>query len=341
MAILLHDRELEALQGLPMLAFRAYVAAIRPRMDLRTGFVGRIVRISYRALIEWCYVEPVPGVRHEPVTLDQMYRAVRVLERAGLVRIASEMPAKRLIFQCVLAETLSHAQKQAATRPRLEAATAKASNSNGFDDMDATHEMYQAATHRREEKKNNLSVSSSSSTEPQYVDAPQGGEEGPHLTAPQGGAGGPQASAAAVPLEVSPAFQLEPTSERQSSETGLVFPPGLETDQRRAIAAKISKLGNRRQAVLDELAGHMAGRAGNNPVRNPVRYVDFIIQKAVSPEWAPELAGAVRAAREKVSAQAAALAAARSARPANVAKELTEVGRAVIQTFLKPRKEAA
>lgn len=299
MAILLSDNELEALYGLPMLAFRAYVAAIRPRMDIRTGYVGRIARISYQALIEWCYVEPHQGRTREAVSPDQMYRAVRVLEAAGLVRIASEMATKRLIFQCPLAEVISHAQNKPATNPRLKAATREARQDNGFSEEAATSEEAQAATHRSKEY-TCLSVASSSSTEPQYQQAPKGGEAcPPHSIAPQGGAEGPQ-EANAVPLEVPPAFALETLSKASMEGRGLFFPSGLNETQRLAIASKISKLRERRQDVLDELAGFMS-RTGK-PVQNPIRYVDFIIDKAKLPDWIPEHASAVRAARETAAA---------------------------------------
>ena len=125
MAILLSDAELESLYGLPSLPLRVYVQSIRRRMDIRTGMVGVSYRISYQAIKEDIYVEPVPGVKGEPVSTDQLFRAVRVLERAGLIAIRSVMASKKLVFQCILAVTNSHAQNQAATRRDLRPRLAK------------------------------------------------------------------------------------------------------------------------------------------------------------------------------------------------------------------------
>lgn len=74
----------------------------------------------------------------------------------------------------------------------------------------------------------------------------------------------------------------------------MVLPACLNPDQVAAINRKVSKFRHRAQDVADELAGHMAQRL----IENPVRYVDFIIEKAIDPDWIPELAAKVRAGRE-------------------------------------------
>ena len=44
----INDLELSALAGAGAEIAHLYLVALRPRMDFRTGVVGRVVRISYR-----------------------------------------------------------------------------------------------------------------------------------------------------------------------------------------------------------------------------------------------------------------------------------------------------
>lgn len=94
-----------------------YVMAIRPRMDFRTGKVGVKVGISWQALTEWLYVEPHQGIKSGSPGKEQVRRAAATLERAGLLRIASNNCNKQLIFHCILANTDNNVQNKADTKP--------------------------------------------------------------------------------------------------------------------------------------------------------------------------------------------------------------------------------
>jgi hypothetical protein len=262
-------------------------------MDIKTGMVGVAYRISYQAMKEDIYTEPAPGRTREPVSTDQLFRAVRVLEAAGLVAIRSVMATKRLVFQCLLIAAPYNVKNKAATNPRLKPATYEASDCKAFNEEAATLRQAEAATHQRSEYTSTYIASSSSTTS--VGTGPQGGQkETPDEIAPQGGAEGPHGAAEPSPEE-NQTFELTGQSKASAEGKALFFPSALNTDQRQAIELKISKLGERQQVVLDELAGFM----GVKEIHNPVRYVDFIIAKAINPVFVPELAGRVRAAREK------------------------------------------
>lgn len=89
MGVYLNEKELYALGGMPHAAITLYVMATRPRMNYETGIVGRTPRISWRALTEWCYVEPDAhgggGARPIQLSLQQIRRLVARLEKVGLI----------------------------------------------------------------------------------------------------------------------------------------------------------------------------------------------------------------------------------------------------------------
>lgn len=123
MRLLLNDSELAALQGLPHVVVCLYVLAIRPRMDYQTGMLGIKPLISWHALTEWLYVEPEKGgFKSGSPSRWAVMRYARRLERAGLVRIASNVCNRQLIFECLLSDTNKRAQKSAAPRPHHAAA---------------------------------------------------------------------------------------------------------------------------------------------------------------------------------------------------------------------------
>lgn len=125
MAISLNDRELEALQGLPMMQVCLYVMGIRPRMDFATGSVGIKRRISWQALSEALYIEPHPGIKSGSPDKSAIRRAAEGLERAGLIRNLSQRRKddRQLIFDCVLANTDKNTPKKADTKPTHQADT--------------------------------------------------------------------------------------------------------------------------------------------------------------------------------------------------------------------------
>ena len=92
--------ELSALSGLSHLQQILYFRGIKPYVDYRTGFVGIIRGISYQSLSEELYVEPHQGIKSGSPSKDQIRRAIKGLEKAGLLRIKSL--EWKLVFQCVL-----------------------------------------------------------------------------------------------------------------------------------------------------------------------------------------------------------------------------------------------
>lgn len=82
-------RELEALHELPHLAQVLYLRGLRPHMDVATGQVGMIRRLSERGMIEVATVPAVPG-RSAAHVVEPTRKAIRsaldALESAGLVR---------------------------------------------------------------------------------------------------------------------------------------------------------------------------------------------------------------------------------------------------------------
>ena len=107
--------ELAALAELPHIQRVAYLMGIRPYMDRQTCIVGIKRKISYQSLREMLYVGPIAGVKTGSPSHQQMKRAVKSLERAGLVEIQST--ERNLILKCTLATLDKVLQKQADPRP--------------------------------------------------------------------------------------------------------------------------------------------------------------------------------------------------------------------------------
>lgn len=145
MQVRLNDREMEALQGLPWFARCLYVFGIRPYMDYRTGTVGIVRGVSWQSIAEALYVEPHQG-ETDSGTPDKsrVRRAAARLEKAGLVVLRSM--DKRLVFQCLLADTDQSAPNKPDTNPtqtrHSEADTANPNNGAAFPaepDTNPTH----------------------------------------------------------------------------------------------------------------------------------------------------------------------------------------------------------
>ncbi|HHS3011378.1 TPA: hypothetical protein ACTEN7_000332 [Legionella pneumophila] len=107
--------ELAALLELPYIQRLVYLMGVRPYMDRHTNIVGIKRRISYQSLRETLYVAPIAGVKTGSPSLQQMKRAIKSLERAGLVEIQST--EKHLILKCILAELDKSAPDKAEPRP--------------------------------------------------------------------------------------------------------------------------------------------------------------------------------------------------------------------------------
>src|SRR3990167_7338876 len=106
------QEEFSALEGLPHLQQLLYFRGIKPYIDYRTGIVGIMRGISYQSLAEALYVEPHQGIKSGNPSKDQIRRAIKGLEKAGLLRIQSMQ--WKLVFHCLLAtQAFSHSNKPA------------------------------------------------------------------------------------------------------------------------------------------------------------------------------------------------------------------------------------
>jgi hypothetical protein len=119
--LLINTQELSALMELPLNQRVIYLMGIRPYMDKNTCIVGIKRRISYQSLCEVLYVAPIAGVQTTSYGLQQVRRAVKSLERAGLISIQST--EKQLILKCLFATENRSVLNKADMRPTAEADT--------------------------------------------------------------------------------------------------------------------------------------------------------------------------------------------------------------------------
>ena len=111
MSLFLNSNELTALRDLPFIQRITYLMGIKPYIDSNTGIVGIRHKISYQSLREVLYVAPIAGTKTEQISLQQVRRAVKSLERAGLIEnISTE---SNLILKCNLAFLSQYTQNQA------------------------------------------------------------------------------------------------------------------------------------------------------------------------------------------------------------------------------------
>ena len=101
MDFIINEGELSALCGLPHIQQLAYIRALRPYMDVKTGIVGIKRGISYQSIAEQLYIEPHQGVKSKSCSRMQVRRSLSALERVGLITVQSE--GKKLILKCELA----------------------------------------------------------------------------------------------------------------------------------------------------------------------------------------------------------------------------------------------
>lgn len=116
MAISLSDQELAMLYGQSHFILSAYVMAIRPRMDFKTGVVGIAPRISYQALSEWMYIEPRAGLKGAgSPSVSSIRRAIEQLKKIGL--LVSIGNAETLVFRLPFANTGNSVPNKADKKP--------------------------------------------------------------------------------------------------------------------------------------------------------------------------------------------------------------------------------
>lgn len=128
--ITINQEELFALSGLPYIQRVVYLTAIKPYADYKTGMVGISRKISYQSISEAMYVEPHQGIQSGSPSRDQLHRAVKGLERAGLIAIQSN--DKHLILKCLLANASYSVQNKAAIPKIAKAAIPHQSVNNNY-----------------------------------------------------------------------------------------------------------------------------------------------------------------------------------------------------------------
>lgn len=300
-SIKLNQSELDALAGLGHAAFRLYVAAIRPRMDFTTGYVGRRVGISWQALREWMYVEPRPGVKAVTHTESMVRRLVKQLVKNGLLREIGDR--FRIAFSCPLADKGSFAQKKADRGPTPLRKGSKANTDNDFGDVPVFAENERADTHLE----SGFYPKNSPPTPPALR---AGGAE------QQVAQESPTAPPDDNPLDETPAAQPrhQPSEQRHgfatavgisllseggakrvlSWEPHLAWPVRLTRDQRAMVQRNLAIAPeNMRDTVMDEWRGRV--EAGG--VKSPFAWLAHCAREACKPGWAPTYATLVREQR--------------------------------------------
>ncbi|RAP37145.1 hypothetical protein B1207_06920 [Legionella quinlivanii] len=123
----INHKELTALNGLPFLQRLIYLQGIRPYMDRQNAIVGIKRKISHQSIAEALYVEPHPGIQSGSPSKDQIRRAIKGLEKAGLIENHSTEHA--LILKCLLATERFSAQNKPAIKAPHHSAIVDISNS--------------------------------------------------------------------------------------------------------------------------------------------------------------------------------------------------------------------
>jgi hypothetical protein len=126
--LFVNSQEISALMELPLIQRVTYLMGIRPYMDKQTCIVGIKRKISYQSLREVLYVAPIPGVKTEYPSHQQVRRVIKSLERVGLIAIQST--EKNLILKCLLVEENKSVQNKPGMRPTSEADTNQASDTD-------------------------------------------------------------------------------------------------------------------------------------------------------------------------------------------------------------------
>jgi hypothetical protein len=149
-AFRINDAELDALLGEGADLFQLYVGALRPRMDFKTGVVGRRVRISYQALKEWTERAGRSGVRFLAHDKSKLQRMLARLQHLGLLRKMGGPYS--LVFACPLADTDNCDQKQANTNSIQLPKPAKPRRSKPSGNLSTSAQNAEAATHQESGK---------------------------------------------------------------------------------------------------------------------------------------------------------------------------------------------
>ena len=153
--------------------FHLYVGALRPRMDFKTGIVGRRVRISYQALKEWTERAGRSGVRFLAHDKSKLQRMLARLQQLGLLR---KMGGPfDLVFVCPLADRDNCDQKQADTESIRISTADESKQGKGSRPIRRTAKNAEAATHQESGKTLKPTPPTPSGVRPEeggYIDPP-------------------------------------------------------------------------------------------------------------------------------------------------------------------------
>ncbi|MCY1253038.1 hypothetical protein D9M68_122950 [compost metagenome] len=336
-AFRINDAELDALLGEGADLFQLYVGALRPRMDFKTGIVGRRpgVRISYQALKEWTERAARPGVRFLAHDKSKLQRMLARLQQVGLLR--KEGGPYDLVFACPLADTDNCDQKQADTKSIQLEKPAKLSRGKRSRDLSTTSENAEAATHPESGNTLNPPPPTSSSLRPEEdgsIDPPApAAQEADNTQTDETPIDSRSQQPSEERLEQQTCGGERPVAGR--SEEGakpevswgahLHWPTGITDPQRAYIARRLAEVPESfRQRVLDEW--HGATQAG--VVKKPWPYFNGLLRnvKERGDAWTSVHADGVAEARQLERLRLANLAAAEAAHAARLQGESVAPG---------------
>lgn len=306
-AIKLTEAEQDLLDGMGPHINHVYTRGFRPRMDFRTGIVGRTVRISYRALREWTETRARPGVKYAAYTVDQLRGIVGQLLKLGLlVRMGGP---RDFVFLCRHAETDQCARNKVPKGSPGPGAGLQASAGNGSRASGQTGRTPRSAIHpesgkskptplnpprrRREKQAKPIDPLTPAAREEGQDSSPprdartQQPSEQRHEDAGAVG-GGPAALQSDVGREPDIAWQVD-----------LAWPVGLGPTQRARVAQIMARApAGLRQVVMDEWRGRM--ELGD--VGDPFAMLGHYVNRSLDPGWVPYRADGVRQRREAAHA---------------------------------------
>ncbi|MBA2656850.1 MAG: Vir protein [Tatlockia sp.] len=126
--MIINQNELSALRGLPYLQQLTYLQGLKPFVDYKTGIVGIRRGISYQSLSEALYIEPHPGIQSGSPSKDQLRRALKGLEKAGLIVIQSL--ERKLVLRCLFLDMHESVQNKPAIKPHDDLTTNQRQKNN-------------------------------------------------------------------------------------------------------------------------------------------------------------------------------------------------------------------
>ncbi|MBA2711547.1 MAG: Vir protein [Tatlockia sp.] len=118
--MIINQKELSVLRGLPWLQQLTYLQGIKPFVDYKTGIVGIRRGISYQSLSEALYIEPHSGIQSGSPSKDQLRRALKGLEKAGVIVIQSL--ERKLILRCLFLDLHDFVRNKPTIKPQDDSA---------------------------------------------------------------------------------------------------------------------------------------------------------------------------------------------------------------------------